>query len=106
MAKANDRRLYIEPDVIELERVEELLMVEVRRGGYFEPESFEDDKISEPCSPRVQKLLARKAELVERVRPQCVPIEGEIEEAQKAVEEEFGLGADDWGQIDTDPGGG
>lgn len=102
---ADQDRLYVDPDVIELERIEEQLMLSVRLGDYFEPESFDEAKISKPASNRIQKLLKRRDELIERVRPQCVPDDALVDEAMKAVEEQFGLNEDEWEQIDTDPGG-
>ncbi len=110
MAKAKrqvhnaEHRVYADPDTLELERVEELLMTAVRHGDYFEPASLEDDEISTPGSPRIQKLLLRRDELISRVRPQCVPDDADIAQAAKDVEEEFGLKAEDWKDIDTDPG--
>ena len=112
MAKAKrqvhnvEHRVYSDPHTLELERVEEELMTAVRHGDYFEPESFEETEISKPGSPRIQKLLKRRDELISMVRPQCVSDEPDIAAAEKDVEEEFGLKAEDWKEIDTDPGGG
>ncbi len=112
MAKAKrqvhnvQHRVYADPDTLELERVEEELMVSVRHGDYFEPDSFEEADISNPGSLRIQKLILRRDELIAQVRPQCVGDEADIAAATKDVAEEFGLKAEDWKHIDTDPGGG
>ena len=112
MAKAKrqvrnvEHRVYADLDTLELERLEEDLITAMKSGDLFTPESFDDDQISKPASSRVQKMIARRDELIGKCRPQCVGDESDIAAAEKDVEAEFGLKAEDWKDIDTDPGGG
>ena len=96
-----ESRFSQDPDVVELERLESRLHLMAKTGEYFEPDTLEGEDASTPASKKVQKLLERRRELIEAVRPQCVDADGSelADEIEKMCRDEFGL--DDWGEIDT-----
>jgi len=103
MDQKYESRFTDDPDVLELGRVEDRIQRMAKSGELFEPDSLEGDEPTEPSSKAAQKLLERREELIEKVRPQCVDAEGYVlaAEVEKIAKEEFGL--EDWAKVNEVP---
>ena len=88
-------RFQEDPYVGELERVERQIWQLAKDGELFEPETLDGKEASLPKSKRVERLLRRRDELIELVRPQCVDPENDqlVEDVKRVAKEQFGI---DW----------
>ena len=97
-----DARFTQDPDTVELIHLEQRMQLMAKSGELFEPETLEGEEPADPASKKAQKLIARRDELIELVRPQCVDADGAIfaEEVARVAKEEFGLeDLEDWKKV-------